>query len=161
MAKKQKTTKQKKKYYNNLGMLFEGCSYLSVLTPFFVIGIANYNEYFVEYDGTKVSIAFILAMAVMGFSIWGITKKKLENSFVVFIVKYMVIALIFTLLKQIMADISTIMWFGLIGLFVALGFNEGNKSMVKKRDRVKKSMEDAEDEANKQQYAEELRKKDE
>lgn len=155
MAKK--TVKQKKNKYRNLEYIFVGGSYVSALSPFIAIGIANYDKYFVEYNGTKMSIAFIMALAMMGIALWGITKKKLENSMVALIIKWAIFAFIFTMLGQMIIDLATIMWFGLIGLVASYGFDEASKSMKAKKERIIENMKKAEDDKDKEQYAEEMK----
>lgn len=155
MAKK--TIKQKKNKYRNLEYTFTGTSYVAALSPFVAIGLANYDKYFVEYNGTKMSIAFVMALAMMGIALWGITKKKLENSMVSLIIKWAIFAFIFQMLGQMITDLATIMWFGLIGLVASYGCDEASKSMKKKKERIIKNMQDAEDDKDKAQYAEELK----
>ena len=75
MAKTVKS--QKNKYAIIEYSCFVG-EFVSVASPFVAIGIANYDKYFVQYDGTKMSIAFFMAMAVMGMAIFLISKKKHE-----------------------------------------------------------------------------------
>ena len=114
--KKQKTIKQQANKYRNIKIACLGGEFISAILPFFIIGIVNRDKYFIEYDGTKFSIAFFLAMAVMGFAIWGITNKKAKNTYIAFLVKWACIALIFTLLGSLINDIAMLMWYGLIGL---------------------------------------------
>lgn len=148
---------QKKNHYRNLEKTFGFLKYPTVIAPFITIGIVNYDKYFVEYNGTKMSIAFIMALAVMGIAIWSITKKKLENSFATLLIGWATLAFIFQLMGQMILDLSTIMWFGLIGLGGAYGLDEASKSMAKKKERVIKAMENAEDEKDKEQYAQEIK----
>lgn len=132
----EKSPKQLKKKYKRIQY---GCfigEFISVAAPFIAIAIVNYDKYFVEYDGTKTSISFAMAMAVMGFAIWGITKKKLANSFVSMIIIWATMAFIFTMLGQIITDLATIMWFGLIGIVGAYGLDLGSNAAKKKKDRI-------------------------
>lgn len=130
---KVRTNKQDEKHYRNIEWGCLGAEFISTITPFVAVGLANYNKYFVEYDGTKMSIAFFIACALMGFAIVGITQKKLENTYISFIMKWAIVATIFTLLGQIINDIAMIMWFGLIGLVVAQGFEFGRTAAEKKK----------------------------
>ena len=155
MAKK-KTIKQKKNKYRNLEYTFTGASYVSALSPFVAIGLANYDKYFVEYDGTKMSIAFVMALAMMGIALWGITKKKLENTLVSLMIKWTICAFIFTMLGQMITDLATIMWFGLAGLFGSYLCDEGSKRMKSKKERVVENMKKAEDQKDVEQYSKEI-----
>ena len=153
----EKTPKKLKKKYTTIQYSCFALEFVSVAAPFIAIGIANYDKYFVQYDGTKMSISFIMALAVMGFAIWGITKKKLENSFATLLVGWATFAFIFQMMGQMITDLATIMWFGLIGLAGSYGLDEASKSMAKKKERVIKAMENAEDEKDKEQYAQEMK----
>lgn len=136
MAKKEKqprTIKQEEKHYRNIEWGCLSAEFFSAIAPFIAIGIVNYDKYFVEYDGVKTSFSFLLACALMGFAIYGITKKKLENTYIAFIIKWAIVATIATLLGQIINDIAQIMWFGLIGLVGAQGFEIGREKAEKKK----------------------------
>lgn len=159
MSKEKKTltpTQKKKKYKRIQYSCFAG-EFISVAAPFIAIAIVNYDKYFVEYDGTKTSISFVMAMAVMGFAIWGITKKKLANSFVSMIIIWATMAFIFTMLGQIITDLATIMWFGLIGIVGAYGLDLGSNAAKKKKDKIIAGIEEAEKEITKDAYKEELK----
>lgn len=136
-----------------------GGEFLSVIAPFVTIAFVNYDKYFVEYNGTKMSVALILGMALMGFAIWGITQKKLENTFVSFIVKWCIVALIFTFLGSIINDIAIIMWFGLIGLCVAQGLEIGREKINAKQEMIKSAKEEAIKDTYKEKAKEENNKK--
>ena len=135
MAKSVKS--QKNKY----AAIEYGCfvgEFVSVATPFVAIGIANYDKYFVQYDGTKMSIAFFMAMAVMGMAIFLISKKKLENSYITLLIGWAVMAFVFQMLGQMILDLATIMWFGLIGLAGAYILELGSKKAKQKKEQIAK-----------------------
>lgn len=131
-----KSPKQQKKKYRNIQYSCFIGEFVSVATPFVAIGIANYEKYFVEYNGTKMSIAFFMAMAVMGFALWLIAKKKLENSFITLLIGWTIFAFIFTMLGEMITDLAYIMWFGLIGLSGAYGLDIASKSAKKKKETI-------------------------
>ena len=151
MAKSVKS--QKKKYRALQWTTFIG-EFVSVATPFVVIGIVNYEKYFIQYDGTKMSISFFMAMAVMGFAIWSITKKKLENSYITLLIGWAVMAFIFTMLGQMITDLAYIMWFGLIGLCGAYGLDLVSKHYKKKKDEIS----EAQKIANQDELVEQVKK---
>lgn len=159
MAKKEKTVKQQKNKYRAIEYGCLGGEFVAIASPFVAIGIANYDKYFVQYDGTKMSIAFFLAMAVMGMAIFLVSKKKLENSYITLIVGWAVVAFIFQLLGQIIMDIATIMWFGLIGLVAAYGLEIGSKAAKKKKDAINEAMNEANKDNLKEQYKQEIEEK--
>lgn len=146
----EKTPTQLKKKYRAIQYSCFAGEFLSVAAPFIAIGAVNYNKYFVEYDGAKMSISFIMAMAVMGFAIWGISKKKLQNSFVSMIIIWATMAFIFTMLGQMITDLAYIMWFGLIGIVGAYGLDIGSNAAKKKKDKII----EAQNEADKQDMVE-------
>ena len=156
MAKKQKTIKQQANTYRNIKFACLGAEFLSAIAPFVAIGIANRDKYFVDYNGTQISIALYLALAFMGIAIYGITTKKLENTYFGFIMKWTIVAIIFTLMGQIINDIATIMWYGLIGLLGSQGFELGAKSAKSKQQKLLNAIDKAKEENNIAQAKKEL-----
>lgn len=139
-----------------------GCfagEFVAVATPFVAIGIANYEKYFVEYDGAKMSIAFFMAMAVMGMAIYLISKKKLENSYITLLIGWAIMAFVFQMLGAMITDLATIMWFGLIGLCGAYCLELGSKFAKKKKDACIEAMKQADKEDLVEQYKEEKEEK--
>lgn len=136
-------SKRKRKYRAIQWTAFIG-EFVSVATPFVIIGLVNYDKYFIQYDGTKMSIAFFMALAVMGFAIWCVSKKKLENSFITLVLGWAVIAFVFTMLGEMITDLAYIMWFGLIGLAGAFGLDEVSKYFKRKKDEITTAQKTAE-----------------
>ena len=93
--RKQKTPTQLKRKYKNISRLCFGGEFVSVLAPFVTIGIVKYEDYFIQYNGTKMSIAAILAAALMGLATWLVAKKKFENSFITLIIGWATVTFIF------------------------------------------------------------------
>lgn len=154
-----KTIKSQK---NKYAAIEYGCfagEFVSVATPFVAIGIANYDKYFVQYDGTKMSIAFFMAMAVMGMAIFLISKKKLENSYITLLIGWAVMAFVFQMLGAMITDLATIMWFGLIGLAGAYILEIGSKAAKKKKEEVKEAIKQANKEDMVDQYKQEKEEK--
>lgn len=152
-----KTVKQQANKFGRIKWLCYIMEYVSVATPFISIAIANKDKYFVEYDGTKMSISLILGLCLMGFAIWGITQKKLENTLVSLIIKWTIVAFIFTLIGEIINDIAMIMWFGLIGLISAQCFELGSKKASQEQQKKLKAIELAREETDKDKAKEELK----
>ena len=153
-------TNQKKRLTRISRGLFAG-EFLSVITPFAIIGGVNYNEYFVEYDGTRMSIACMLAFALMGIAVWLVSKKKFENSFISLIIGWYAVAFIFFLLGKIVNDIAVIMFIGGSGIVGAYGLDLANKKVNKKINELKDAMKAAENEITKEAYKEELKEAEE
>lgn len=147
-----KTVKSKKNKYAAIEYSCFVGEFVSVATPFVAIGIANYDKYFVQYDGTKMSIAFFMAMAVMGMAIFLISKKKLENSYITLLIGWAVMAFVFQMLGAMITDLATIMWFGLIGIAGAYVLEIGSKAAKKKKELIKDAIKQADKEDLVEQY---------
>ena len=126
------TPKDQQRKYKRISRLCFGGEFLSVATPFVTMALANYREYFVEYDGVKMSLACIIALAVMGVAIFLVSKKKFDNSFITLVVGWAVVDGIFFLMGRIINDIAYIMLFGLIGLLGAAGLDFASKKANEK-----------------------------
>ena len=129
--KKQLTIKQQAKRYRNLKVGLKISEFLAFFAPFITIAIVNKDKYFVQYEGEKVSLGFILAMIVMGVGLVGVMTQKVKNTYLIFIVKWITFAAAFTFLGQVITDLAMIMWYGLIGLvgsfLLDLGANAADK----------------------------------
>ena len=151
--KKQKTPSQLKRQYRAIQYTTFCSEFLAVATPFVTIAIVNYDKYFVQYDGTKMSISFFMALALMGLAIWCITKKKLENSYITLLIGWATMAFICTMLGEMITDLATIMWFGLIGLGGAFGLDEVSKAYKKKKENIT----EAQHQANQEEMVEQVK----
>lgn len=92
--KKKKTLKQQANRYRNIKFGCIGAEFLSAVAPLVTIALINKDKYFIEFEGTKIGIGMFMALAFMGFSIWAITKKKLENTMISLIIKLSIWAFI-------------------------------------------------------------------
>lgn len=157
--KKEKTPTEKYRTYKKVQYFCFGGEFLSVLAPFITIGIVNYEEYFVEFNGTRMSIACALACSIMGIAVWLVSKKKFNNSFITLIVGWLAVTVIFFLLGKIINDIAWIMLFGLIGILGAYGLDIASAQASKKADKIKEGIELAEKEDVRDAYKEEKKVK--
>lgn len=140
MAKKVKrelTPSEELKKYNIISRVCFIGEFASIFAPFIAIGIINYDKYFVQYNGTKMSIAASLACVLMGLATWLVAKKKFTNTYVSIIVGWAMVTLIFFLLGEIINDIAYIMLFGLIGIGGAYGLDITSNSFKAKADELK------------------------
>lgn len=153
--KKVLTTKQKVSRYRAIQWGCFAGEFVSVAAPFIAIGIANYEKYFVQYNGTKMSIAAVMAFAVMGLAIFLIAKKKLENSYITLIIGWIVAAFIFTLMGELITDLAMIMWFGLAGLAGSFGLEQVSQWAKKKKEEEIDIMNTANKEEAVERYKEE------
>ncbi|MBR1985033.1 MAG: hypothetical protein IKA31_04755 [Clostridia bacterium] len=141
MAKKVLTTTQKKNRYRALQYgTFIG-EFISIITPFIVLGAVNAKEWFYNEEGWKVGLGGTLALALMGIAVFMVTKNKEDkettNGYVALIVGWFAVAFIFLLLADIMQQITTIMFFGGIGLLGAFGLDMTSKNFKAKADLYK------------------------
>lgn len=156
--KKRLTLPEKKKRLSRIKNTVAFSEFLSVITPFVVIGAVNYNDYFVEYDGVRMSIACMLAFALMGMAVWLVSKKKFTNSFISLIIGWYVVAFIFFLLGRIINDIAVIMFVGGSGIVGAYGLDIFNKKkIIPDLEQVIKNMKDAESSLSQEEYKEQLK----
>ena len=157
--KKEKTPTQLKNHYKRVQYgTFIG-EFVSVFTPFVAIGIVNYDKYFVQYNGTKMSIACFLAFALMGIAIFLISKKKLENTYIGILIGWGVITFIFFLLGELITDMATIMLFGWFGLLGAEVLDVISKKANKKATDIQKGIDAANEELTKNAYIQEVENK--
>lgn len=150
--KKKLSPSQRYKQLKTIQYACFGGEFISVLTPFIIVGIVNFNEYFVEYNGTRVSIACALAFSLMGIAVFLVSKKKFDNSFITLIVGWLAITIIFFLLGKIITDISWIMLYGLIGILGAYGLDIASAKAEERAKKIKDGMELANQEEIKEEY---------
>ena len=155
---KEKTPTQLRRKYKTLSNVCFGGEFVSVMAPFVGVGIANFESYFVEYDGFKMSIACFMALALMGLAVTMVASKKFENSYVVMIMRWATVAVIVTLMGKIVNDLASIMWWGLTGLLGAYGLDIGSKKLKRKAEKIQKGIDRAEEEMTAEAYKEEVRK---
>lgn len=159
MSNTEKTPTQLKKKYKGLSIAFFGAEFISVFTPFVTIALVNYDKYFVEYDGTKMTIATFMGLALMGIATWLVAKKKFENSFITLIVGWFAVTFIFYMLGNIINDIATIMLFGGLGILGAYGCDITSKVFDNKAKKIQEAMDQAVKENTVEDYKEELKQK--
>lgn len=154
------TTTQKKNKYRVLQYTTFGGEFLSILTPFVVMGAVNYEEWFLIEDGWKIGLGGALALALLGISVFLVGKKKeqesLTNGYIALILGWFMVAFIFVLLANIMDQIATIMFFGGIGLLGAFGLDMGSQNFKKKADAYKQAIEEVKSEVMKEKYKTEI-----
>ena len=140
-AKNSVNTKDKERRYRVLQYTFFGGEFLSILAPFVTMGIINFDEWFMTEEGWKVGLGGTLALALLGLAVFLFTKKKedstITNGYITLILGWFAVTFIFMLLASLMEQISTIMFFGGLGLLGAFGLDLGSKDMKKKADLYK------------------------
>ena len=164
-AKKELTATQTKNKYRALQYTFVGCEFLSIITPYVVIGAVNFDEYFVyNAEGWKVGTGGTIALALMGFAVFAIGKKKDEaskhtNGFVTLGLLWLAIGFLFFMLSSILGDMAMIMVCGSAGIFGALGLNIASESMKKKADLYQTAINEANKDSIKNKVQSEIKRK--
>lgn len=160
MAKKL-TTRQKQKKYRTLQYTCVGGEFISVLTPFIILGVVNADKWFKSSDGWKVGLGGALALALMGIAVFLVSYKKekdnkITNGWITLIVGWFAVTFVFILLANIMDQIATIMLFGGIGLCGAFGLDLISKSFKTKADLYKEAIGEVTKDKLKEQIAQEV-----
>lgn len=162
--KKPLTAKQKQTKYRALQYTTFGSEFLSIITPFIALGIVNHEEWFYNENGWKVGLGGSLALALMGIAVFLVTKKKEDNKttngYIALVVGWFAVAFIFVLLADIMSQISTIMFFGGIGLCGAFGLDIASKDFKAKADAYKEVIKEAKKKTIQEQVEQELKQTD-
>lgn len=147
MEKKTKqltATQQKNKYRALQYTTFVG-EFVSILTPFIVMGCVNAKEWFYNEEGWKVGLGGTLALALMGIAVFMVTKKKeddkITGGYITLVVGWFAVAFVFMLLASIMEQITTIMMFGGLGLLGAFGLDMTSKNFKAKADLYSQAIE--------------------
>jgi FtsH-binding integral membrane protein len=122
--------------FRNQGYTCLAMKWVSILSPYLIIGIVNFEEYFVESNGVKMSIGCVLAMIVAGISIANETK---ENKKINGIVGWAIAFALAIFFQAILQDLVLILGCGLAGQIVGAGFELGSNVQLEKADLYKKA----------------------
>jgi chromate transport protein ChrA len=145
MAKRKKfnelTSIEKYKRLRRQGTTCTTMKWISILSPYLTIGIINFDEYFVEANGVKMSMGCILAFIVAGVAISNETK---ENKKVNGLVGWAIAFALIYLFQSILNDLLLIVGCGFVGQLVGAGFEVGADIQSEKADLYKKSIIQAE-----------------
>ena len=159
--KKQLTAKQKQTKYRALQYTTFVGEFISILTPFIIMGAVNYDDWFTTEEGWKVGLGGTLALALMGIAVFLVTKKKedekITGGYITLIVGWFAVAFIFMLLASIMEQITTIMMFGGLGLLGAFGLDVASHNFKDKADLYKKTIQAAKENVVKEQVENDLK----
>lgn len=160
MAKKLTPTQQKKKY-KSLGALSFAGEFVTLFAPYIAIGIANYEKYFIQYNGTKISIGFAMAMVVLGITTWLYSKQKIKTGVITLFIGFVIFTGVLFLIKELLTDLCYIMLFGCIGLGGTVGLDFTSKALYKKAAEIEEGIKKKKIENIADAYGEELREKEE
>lgn len=142
MEKKKLTTKQKQNKYRALQYTAIAGEFASIITPFVIIGLVNFEDWFKSDGGWKIGLGATLGLAVVGIAVFLVTARKEKESkvtdgWITLLVIWFAVAFIFKLFSEIYdAIFGIMMWTGL-GLASAFGLDMISKEMKKKADAYK------------------------
>lgn len=165
MKKKEKkplTTKQKQMKYRSLQYVTVGGMFVSILTPFIALGIANFDEWFIDNsNGWKIGLGATLGLAVAGIAVFLVTAKKEKESkvtdgWITLLVMWFAVGFVFFLLSSIYAQIFEIMMWTGLGLAGAFGLDIVSKNMKKKADAYKNARAKVQEESIEEQAKKEV-----
>lgn len=166
MAKKEKKplkASQKQKLYRVVEKSAFVGEFVSITTPYIIMGAINFDEWFKSTEGWKVGLGGSLAIALMCICIFVITKKKedkdsVTGGYITLLLVWLATAFIFLLLANIMHEIATIMFFGAIGIAGALGLEITSKKFKYKADMYKDVIQEVRKESAKEEARKEIMK---
>ena len=166
MAKKKLTTKQKQNKYRALQYTAVGGMFASILTPFIVLGIANFQDWFVASDGYRIGLGATLGMAVVGIALALVAFKKEKESkvtdgWITFLVVWFAVAMIIKLCERIYSEIFGIMMWTGLGLAAAFGLDIFSKAEKKKADAYKEARKKVQQESIEEQARKEVAEEEE
>lgn len=164
MAEKKKTANQLQTKYRALQYSTFVGEFVSIITPFVVMGAINAEEWFYNEEGWKVGLGGTLALALLGIAVFLVGKKKedekITGGYITLIVGWFAVTFIFLMLSSIMEQITTIMFFGGIGLLGAFGLDLTSKSFKAKADMYKETINKAKENVLKNRVEEEIKNGD-
>ena len=131
MAKKKKEFISAEKYikFRNIGYTCLAMKWVSILSPYLIIGIVNFEDYFQEASGVKMSLGCVLALIVAGISVANETK---ENKKISGLVGWAIAFALVYFFQSILQDLLLIIGCGLIGQLVGAGFELGAETNLEK-----------------------------
>ena len=140
MAKRKKfddlTPVEKYSRLRKQGYTCVAMKWVSILSPYLTIGIINFEDYFVQANGVKMSMGCILALIVAGIAIKNETQ---ENKKISGIVGWALAFALIYLFQSILQDLLLIVGCGFVGQLVGAGFEVGADTQLEKADLYKKA----------------------
>lgn len=162
-AKEPELVRQKKKYRKIQYTLF-GSQFISILTPYIVLGGVYFDEWFVQNpDGWKIGIGGMMGMAMAGLAYTVVIKNKDKannwtNGYLTLLLTWTMTAVILFMLSSIIEELAFVMLCGSAGLAGGLGLDIGSKKVKEKADAYQKVIDELGMEKLKKDYIEEARK---
>ena len=162
-VKKSLKASQKQIRYRIAEKVTFGSEFVSIATPYVIMGAINYDEWFNHTEGWKVGLGGGLALALMSICILIVTNKKedkksITGGYITLLMGWLAFAFVALLLSNIMHDIASIMFFGAIGIAGALGLDITSKKFGEKADLYKEVIKEVRKDNAKEEAKEEIRK---
>ena len=132
------TSIEKYKRLKRNGTAFKVGKWFSILSPFFIIGAVNFNEYFTEFNGVKMSLGCVLACIVGGIAIYNETKE--ESKKVSGLVGWAIAFALVYLMQSVVQDLVLIVGCGFLGQVVGAGFDMGADNQLTKAQLYKEAI---------------------
>ena len=165
MAKKPLTVKQKQNKYRALQRVTFAGEFVSLATPFAIMGAVNHEKWFFHESGWKVGIGGSLAIALVSIAIISINfdDEKLKTRkarYIKLLLTWVACAFIFFLLADILNQMGEIMIFGGIGIAGALGLDIESALCKSKADTYGEIVRKAKEKVAQEQVEKEIKDKE-
>ncbi len=158
---KQLTKKQQRNKYRRTQVACRVGEFLVLPIPFAALMIANRDEWFnLPDNGWKIGIGASLTIALLVGAIIGVMienkDKNIDLGFPLLIIKWIMAAIIITIIEDVLHQISYIMWVGLSGLAGSYGLDITRKQFTKKADLIQSEIDAATHELGTEQARREI-----
>lgn len=164
--KKELTTKQEIRKYKKAALLCKIGEYAVVPIPFFVLMIVNRDEWFATpLLGISVGLGGGLTIGLLISSILLIikaeTSDKPKDEFLILAIRWLMIAIVISLIEYVLKTIAGVMWIASTGIFTSYGLNVFRKKFIQKATYKKSVVNTATERADIERAAQELAKESE
>lgn len=152
---------QKQRRYRVGQKLAFGGEFVSITTPYIIMGAINFDEWFGTAEGWKIGVGGAIGLALMSIAVFVVTKKKEDTDaktggYITLLLGWLATAFVFLLLADIIHEIATIMFFGAIGIAGALGLDITSKKLGEKADMYQEALKKVKGEALEQEARREI-----
>ena len=132
MAKKDKkelTSFEKFRKFRKAGYTCLAMKWVSILSPYLIIGADNFEDYFQEASGFKMSVGCILAVTVAGITI---ANEAKENKKISGLAGWIIAFALVVCFQSILQDLVLIVGCGLVGQIAGACFKLGSEINLEK-----------------------------
>ena len=157
--KKELTIKEQKNRYRKFQFLSWIGEFAVVPIPFVTLMIVNRDKWFPNPEvGTRVGIGGGLAIGLMLLATFLVTRDKQSKNkgYISIMLSWALVAVIATLIRDILDELVYIMWFGMIGIGAGFGLDLSRQHFKKKADQKLASINKAKEELDKENAKEQI-----